>query len=87
MHSIRISEKTINFDCKRINKSNFYITKREFKINDTNVDKMLISKKEPYEKKVHSMKLHSKTVAFDDHDYIDPLCINLPQMIGYIKCF
>ena len=49
---------------------------------------MLISKKEPYgKKKAHSMKLHSNTIAFDDHDYIGPLCIKLPQMIRYIKCF
>ena len=23
----------------------------------------------------------------DDHDVIKPLCIELPQMIGYVKCF
>ena len=32
-------------------KSNFYETKRLFKIDDTDVDKILISKKESYEEK------------------------------------
>ena len=44
-------EKTINFNNKKINKSNFYRTKRLFKIDDIDVDKILISKKELYGKK------------------------------------
>ena len=46
-----MSEKTINFDNKKINKSNFYRNKRLFRIDDIDVDKILISKKEPYGKK------------------------------------
>ena len=46
-----MSEKTINFDNKKINKSNFYRTKRLFKTDNIDVDKILISKKEPYGKK------------------------------------
>ena len=34
--------------------------------------------------KKHSFKYF---IAYEDHDYIDPLCIKLPQMIGYVKCF
>ena len=45
-------EKTINFNNKKINKSNFYRTKRLFKIDDIDVDKILISKKELYGKKL-----------------------------------
>ena len=26
-------------------------------------------------------------IAYEDHDYIGPLCIKLPQMIRYVKCF
>ena len=54
-----MGEKTINFDNKKINKSNFYKTKRLFKIDDINIDKILISKKEPYGKKVYLIELHS----------------------------
>ena len=66
---------------KKINKSNFYKTKRLFKIDDNNIDE--ISKKEPYGKK-GSFKYF---IDYEDHDYIGPLCIKLPQMIGYVKCF
>ena len=26
-------------------------------------------------------------IAYEDHDYNGPLCIKLPQMIVYVKCF
>ena len=26
-------------------------------------------------------------MVYEDHDINGPLCINLPQMIGYVKCF
>ena len=37
---------------KKINKSNFYKNKKIFKIDDLDVIKMLVSKKEPYGKKI-----------------------------------
>ena len=78
-----MSEKNINFNDKKINKSNFYRNKRLFNIDIIDVDKILISKKEPYGKK-NSFKY---IIAYDDHDYIGPLCIKLPQMTGCVKCF
>ena len=54
-----MSEKTINFGNIKINKSKVYKTIRLFKIDDINIDRILISKKEPYGKKGHSMELHS----------------------------
>ena len=45
---IRISEKNINFDDKKIEKSEFYKNKKVFQIDDTDVNKILVSKKEPY---------------------------------------
>ena len=44
-------EKSINFNNKQINKSNFYKNKRLFKKDDIDIDKILISKKEPHGKK------------------------------------
>ena len=41
-----MTEKTINFNNKKINKSNFNKTKRLLEIDDIDVDKILISKKE-----------------------------------------
>ena len=78
-----MGEKTINFGNIKINKNNFYKTKKLFKINDIDANKILISKKEPSGKK-GSFKYF---IAYDDHDYIGPLCIKLPQMIGYAKYF
>ena len=43
-----MSKKGINFDDKKINKSNFFKNKKLFKIDDVGVNKILVSKKEPY---------------------------------------
>ena len=48
--SIRMSGKSINFDDKNINKSYFYRNKKLFKIDDIDVDKILVSKKRTYKK-------------------------------------
>ena len=39
---------SINFDDKKINKSNFYKNKKLFSLNDIDVNKMLVSNKESY---------------------------------------
>ena len=46
-----MSGKSINFDDKKINKSNFYKNKKLFHLNDIDVNKILVSKKESYGKK------------------------------------
>ena len=43
--SIRINGKIINFDDKKINKSNFYKNKKLFNIHDLDGNKILVSKK------------------------------------------
>ena len=48
------------------------------------VDKILGPKKEPYGT-TKSIKYF--TGYDDDDDVIRPLCIKLPQMVGYVKCF
>ena len=42
--------KNINFDNKKIKKTEFYKNKKIFNIDDIDVNKILVSKKEPYEK-------------------------------------
>ena len=37
--------KSINFDYKNINKSSFYKNKKLFRLNDIDVNKILVSKK------------------------------------------
>ena len=43
-----MSGKSINFDDKKVNKSNFYKNKKMFKIEDIDINNILVSKKESY---------------------------------------
>ena len=43
-----MSEKSINFEEKKINKINFYKSKNLFKVEDMDIDNILVSKKELY---------------------------------------
>ena len=45
---MRMSGKNINFDDKKIKKSNFYKNKKINIIEDICINKILVSKKEPY---------------------------------------
>ena len=54
-----------------------------FKIDEIDVDKILVSKKEPY----GTNKSIKYFIGYNDDDIIRPLCVKLPQMIGYVKCF
>ena len=80
-----MSEKSINFEDKKINKSYFYKNKKLFNIHDLDVNKIFVSKKESYGTK-NSLRYF---IGYndDDDDAIRPLCIKLPQMIGYVKNF
>ena len=70
-------------ETKKSRKGNFYKNKKAFKIDDIDVNKILVSKEESYGKK-NSFKY---LIGYNDDDVIRPLCIKLPQMIGYVKCF
>ena len=43
-----MSGKNINFDEKKTEKNDFYKSKKLFNIDDIDVNKILVSKKEPY---------------------------------------
>ena len=75
--------KSINFDDKKINKSNFYKHKKLFGPNDMDANKILVSKKESYGTK----NSHKYFIGYNNDDVIRPLCIILPEMIGYVKHF
>ena len=78
-----MSGKSINFDNKKINKSNFYKNKKLFNLHDIDANKILVSEKESYGTK-NSLK---DFIGYNDGDAIRPFCIRLPQMIGYVKHF
>ena len=78
-----MSGKNINFDNKRNLKSYFYKKKTVNKIDDADVNKVLVSNEEPYGTK-NSFKYFT---GYNDNDVIMPLCIKLPQTTGYVKKF
>ena len=71
-----MSGKNISFDDKKIKKSDVYQNKKINKINDINVDNILVSEKELCGTKI-SFKYF---IGYNDNDIIRPLCIRLPQM-------
>ena len=74
--------KNITFDDKKIKKSDFY-KKKKVLIDNIDVNKILVSKKEPYGTK-NALK---NFIKYNDNDVVRPLCAKLPQMSGYARKF
>ena len=74
--------KVIDFGDKKINKIGFYRSKKLFKINNIDINKILISKAESY-----GQKNVKKYITGYSDNIIRPLLIKLPQMIGYLNSF
>ena len=69
---------------KKSKKSDFYKkSKKMFNIHDIDVNKILISKKEPYGKKNTLIYF----IGYNDNDVIKPLCLKLSKMASYINEF
>ena len=76
--------KRINFDNKNIKKSDFYNkNKKIFNTDDTDVNKVLVSKKEQYGK-YNSFKYFT---GYNDNDVVRPLYLFISQTTGYINKF
>ena len=81
---IRMNGKNINFNNKKVKKSDFYNkNKNIFNIDDINVNKILISKKETYGE-YNSFKY---SIGYNDNDVIRPLYLFFSQTTGYINKF
>ena len=74
---------SVNFGHKKILKRDFYKNKIVTKIEGIDVDKILVSKEEPYCTKNSSKYF----IGYNDNDVIRTLCVKLPQMTGYVKKF
>ena len=72
----------IDFKDKKINKKDFYSNKKQFKIKDTDISKILISESESYGKN----NAKEYIIRYSD-DVIRPIRKFLPQMIGYVNVF
>ena len=62
-----MSGKNINFGDKTIKKSNFYKNKKVIKIDDIDVDKILVSKEKPFGSKTLSNILSDRMMMLSDH--------------------
>ena len=80
--SIRISEKTLNFDNIVVNKKEFHKPKQPINLDLVNLDQILIS-----DKFKHSYDGFKYFIGYKKDEIVKPLYIILPQMSGYIKCF
>ena len=78
-----MSGKNINFDDKKIKKSDFYKKQKINNIEDIDANNILVSKKESYGTK----RSFKHFIGYNDNDIIRPLCIRLPQMTGYVRKF
>ena len=61
--------------------SDFYKNKKVTKIDGIDVNEILIYKEEPYGTK----KPFKYFIGYNDNDAVRPLCMNLPQIIGYVR--
>ena len=68
-----MSENSINLNNKKIKKSDFYKNKKIFNIDNIDVNKILVSKKETYGK-YNSFKYF---IAYNDNNVIRPLYLGL----------
>ena len=74
-----MSGKSINFDDEKIKKIEFYQNTKVFQTDDVDVNKILVSKKEPWG------TTNDANDNDNDNDAIRPLYVRLPQMTGYAR--
>ena len=75
-----MSEKNIKFGDEKVNKRSFYKNKKLFKMEGININKILVSKKEPYGK--NSFKYF---IGYDDEDGIRSLRISFLKYLDMLN--
>ena len=78
----RICEKTLKFDNIDVNKKRIHKCKQPIDLNLVNVDQIVI-----FDKFKHSDDGFKYFIGYKEIDIVKQLCIIMPQMSGYIKCF
>ena len=77
-----MSSQKIEFGDKEIDKKEFYLSKQAILLDSVDLSKIVVSSK---------WKINDTTYKYFcgclNNDVIQPLCVILPQMIGYIKYF
>ena len=77
-----MSPKTIKFGDKEIDRKEFYLSKQAILLDSVNLNKIVVSNKS---KIIDTTYKYS--CGYLNNDTIQPLCVILPQMNGYIKYF
>ena len=77
-----MSEKTLKFNNTRVNKKQFHKYKQPIDLGLVNVYQILVS-----DKFRHSDDDFKYFIGYKEGEIVKSLCIILPQMTGYIKCF
>ena len=77
-----MSEKTPKFDNIVVNKKEFHKSKQPINLDLVNLDQIVISDKFKY-----SDDGFKYLISYKEGEIVKPLCVGLPQMNGYIKCF
>ena len=77
-----MSLRKIKFRNKEVNKKEFYSSKQAISLDSVDLNKIVVSKKW----KINDTT-YKHTCGYLNNDTIQPLCVILPQMNGYIKYF
>ena len=77
-----MSSRKIKFEDKEIDKKEFYLSKQAILLNSVDLSKIVVSSKW----KISGTK-YKYFCGYLNNDVIEPLCVILPQVSGYIKYF
>ena len=77
-----MSLKKIKFGDKEVNKKEFYSSKQPISLDSVDLDKIVLLSKWEFNETTYKY-----LCGYLNNDVIQPLCIILPQMNGYIKYF
>ena len=78
----KMSSRKIKFGDKEVNKKEFYSSKQAIPLDSVDLDKIVVSSKWKI-----SDTTYKYLCGYLNNDVIQPLCVILPQMNGYIKYF
>ena len=77
-----VGEKTLKFNNIKVNKKEFYRSKKAIDLDLVDTGKTVVS-----DKFRHSEESFKFFIGYQEDKIVKPLCIILPQMNGYIKYF
>ena len=77
-----MSERTLKFDNIKVNKKEFHKSKQPIDLGLVNVDQIVVS-----DKFKHSDDGFKYFIGYKEGEIVQPLCIILTQMTGYVKYF